>query len=52
MSDRLHPAADGNGFRDPQTNVRQSLGNPVAEGKKSLKKAEGQGYLKKTYRIN
>jgi hypothetical protein len=52
LSERLHPEADGNGFKDPKTNIRQSLGNPVAEGKKSLKEAEGQGYLKKTYSIN
>jgi hypothetical protein len=31
-SQRLHPANDGNRCRDPQPNIRWSLGNPSEEG--------------------
>lgn len=33
LSERLHPAIDGTGCRDPQPNIRQSSGNPAEEGK-------------------
>ena len=51
-SERLHPATDGNRCRDPQPNIRQSLGNPVEEGRKDFRSQRGQGHHKKTYRTN
>jgi hypothetical protein len=34
LSDRLHPATDGNRCRHPQENIRQSLENMWKSGRK------------------
>jgi hypothetical protein len=39
-SERLHPAVDGNRCRDPQPNIRWSLGNLVEEGEEGLPESE------------
>jgi hypothetical protein len=38
-SERLHPAANGNRWRDPQPHIRQSLGSLMKEGEEGLKGA-------------
>lgn len=38
---RLHPAIDGKRCRDPQSNLRRALGNPVEEEEEALWEAEG-----------
>lgn len=50
-SKRLHPGTDGNRLRDPQPNIRQSLGNPK-KGRKDYRSQWGQGYHKKAHKIN
>jgi hypothetical protein len=42
-SERLHPAADQNRFRDPQPNIRQSLGSLVEQLGEELRDPEGIG---------
>ena len=41
----LHAVTDGNRCRDPQPNIRWSLGNPEDEREKGLEEAEGSGAL-------
>jgi hypothetical protein len=43
--ERLHPEADGNRCRDPQTNSKVSSG-------KDLESQRDQEHHKKTYRVN
>lgn len=41
ISERVHPAADGNRYRDPLPNNNSSSGNFVEQGKKGLRELEG-----------
>lgn len=49
---RKPPAVGGNRYRDPQSDIRWSLWNPAEEGKKNCRSERGEGYLKKTHRMN
>ena len=42
-SERLHPAADQNRFRDPQPNIRQSMSRIIEQIVEKLKDPEGIG---------
>lgn len=48
-SERFHPATGGNNCRDPQPNIRESLGSPMEDGKEGLKEPEELRISKKTY---
>ena len=52
-SERLYPTTDRIRCREPEANIRQSLGNSVGKGGGRLCRSQrGQGHHKKTYRIN
>ena len=36
-SERLHPATDGKRCRDPQSNIRQSAGNPAEKEEEGVR---------------
>ena len=46
-SERLHLAADGNGCRDPQPNVKWGLRNLVKERDEELKESEVNYIMRK-----
>jgi len=48
----FYPATDGNRCKDPQPNIRQSLGKPVEEEEVELKEPERSRNIKKYTKAN